>query len=154
MKVAIASDHAGYPLKDLLVNKLREAGFSVQDLGTDNAETSTDYPDFAGKLAEVLIAGGAERGIMVCGSGVGASIVMNKFPGVRAGICHDSYSAHQGVEHDDMNVLCLGGRIIGSETAREIVHQFLDAKFSEEPRHLRRLDKINEIEKRLFKETE
>ena len=154
MNVAIASDHAGYPLKDLLVRDLRDAGYSVEDLGTDNPDTSTDYPDFCSKLAEALMAGEADRGIMVCGSGVGACITMNKFAGLRAAPCHDSYSAHQGVEHDDMNVLCLGGRIIGSEPAREITRQFLDAKFSGESRHVRRLGKINEIEKRFLKETD
>lgn len=145
MRVVIAADHAGYALKEKVAADIRGLGHEVIDLGT-NSEKPVDYPDFAKALADALVAGRGDRGVLICGSGVGASIAANKIPGIRAAICHDSYSAHQGVEHDDMNVLALGGRIIGDELARELVQVFLAAKFSGEERHLRRVNKIKAIE--------
>lgn len=146
MRIAVASDHAGYPLKDLILQEIEAAGHAPIDLGTDSLE-SVDYPDYAAKLGEAIVAGNADRGILVCGSGVGACIAANKIQGVYAAICHDVYSAHQGVEHDDMNVLCLGARIIGPELARELVHAFLGAEFSAADRHLRRVEKVRAIER-------
>jgi ribose 5-phosphate isomerase B len=147
VKIAIASDHAGFPLKQYITGYLKTLGHKVEDLGTDSAEVSVDYPDFAAKTAIAVTQGKANRGIVVCGSGVGACIAANKFNGVRASVCHDTYSARQGVEHDDMNILCLGARIIGSELALEVVKAFTGAAFSNEPRHVRRLDKIRSFEK-------
>lgn len=146
MKVAVASDHAGYDLKELVRKDLAAAGHAVLDLGTDDPTEPDDYPDFALALGTALIRGQAERGVLICGSGVGASVAANKIPGIRAGLCHDHYSAHQGVEHDDMNVLVLGARIIGSETAKDLIAAFLGAKFTGEERHARRLAKVNAIE--------
>ncbi len=146
MKLAIASDHAGYPLKALLIPHLRELGHQVADLGTDSPGKSVDYPDFAAAAAREVAAGRAERAIVICGSGVGACVAANKLKGIRAGLCHDTYSAHQGVEHDDINVLCLGARIVGQALAFEIADAFLKARFSEEERHKRRLRKIDELE--------
>ncbi|RPI86706.1 MAG: ribose 5-phosphate isomerase B [Chloroflexi bacterium] len=145
MKIAVASDHAGYPLKDTVIQAVRNAGHEPVDLGTDST-ASVDYPDFAKKLGEAIQDGQAERGILVCGSGVGACIAANKMKGIYAGLSHDTYSAHQGVEHDDMNVLCLGARIIGPELAVELVRAFLNANFSGEQRHRRRVGKIRDIE--------
>lgn len=147
MKIAIAGDHAGYPLKAQLAPVLEKLGHTVTDLGTDSAEKPVDYPDFAAKAAREVLSGRVERAIVVCGSGVGACVAANKFKGIRAGLCHDTYSAHQGVEHDDMNVLCLGSRIIGPALAFELVAAFAAAKFSGEERHRRRLGKITELEK-------
>lgn len=146
MRVAIASDHAGFSIKDEVINFIQECGHEVIDLGTYD-QSPVDYPDFVQKVARAILEKQADRGIVVCGSGVGACIAANKFDGIYAAICHDTYSAHQGVEHDNMNVLCLGGRIIGLELAREIVHTFLGANFSAEERHLRRFRKIIAIEK-------
>ncbi len=151
MRVAVGSDHAGFQLKRLLVEWVKEAGHEVLDLGTHD-ETPCDYPDSAEAVALALKGGKADRGILSCGSGVGASIAANKVPGIRAAVCHDTYSAHQGVEHDDMNVLVMGGRIIGVELAREITAAFLAARFSGEPRHRRRLEKVKALEKRFLKE--
>lgn len=148
MKLAIAADHAGYPLKQIIVSDLQKLGHEVEDLGTHNPDPLDDYPDFAILACEALTRGACERAIVVCGSGVGVTVAANKFPGVRAGLCHDSYSAHQGVEHDDMNVLCLGARIVGQEVARECVRNFVGAKFTGEERHVRRLAKVHEVEKR------
>jgi ribose 5-phosphate isomerase B len=145
MKIAIACDHAGYPLKQTILDVVRTAGHEPLDLGTFNTDP-VDYPDYAEKLGKALQAGEAERGILLCGSGVGACIAANKMKGIYAGVCHDTYSAHQGVEHDDMNVLCLGARILGVEPARAIVVAFLGAQFSHEERHQRRLDKVRRIE--------
>jgi len=147
VKIAIASDHAGFPLKKNITTRLKELGIKFEDLGPDNGDTPVDYPDFAAKVALAVTQGKANRGIMVCGSGVGACVAANKFNGVRASVCHDTYSAHQGVEHDDMNILCLGARIIGSSLAIEIVEAFVKAVFSNEVRHVRRLDKIRSFEK-------
>ncbi|HCC49059.1 MAG TPA: ribose-5-phosphate isomerase [Elusimicrobia bacterium] len=147
MKLAIASDHAGYPLKALLLPYLKTLGHEVADLGTDSPDKPVDYPDFAAAASREVLAGRAERAIVVCGSGVGACVAANKLRGIRAGLCHDTYSAHQGVEHDDMNVLCLGSRIIGQALAFEIAAAFAAARFSNEDRHNRRLKKIIDLEK-------
>jgi ribose 5-phosphate isomerase B len=153
MRIAIGTDHAGWSYKELLVHELREAGHDLLDLGTHGPE-SVDYPDFARPVAEAVARGEADRGILLCGSAVGVSLVANKVPGIRAAVCHDCYSAHQGVEHDDVNVLCLGARVIGIELAREIVHRFLEARFSEDPRHRRRLEKLIAVERTYMKEPE
>ncbi len=147
MKIAIASDHAGFPLKEEVRDYVRKLGHDVQDLGAYNTEPS-DYPDFAVLVGKALIAGTVERGILICGSGVGVCVAANKMPGVRAGMCHDTYSAHQGVEHDEMNVLVLGARIIGSALAYECVDAYLKANFiASEPRFVRRLNKVKAIER-------
>jgi RpiB/LacA/LacB family sugar-phosphate isomerase len=150
MRIAIGADHAGFQLKQDLGAYLRELGHEVIDLGTSNTDP-VDYPDFAEAVGKTVLEGRAERGVLICGSGVGASVAANKIPGIRAAVCHDTYSARQGVEHDDMNVLVLGARIIGSELARELVRNFLAAKFTHEERHVRRLGKINALEKRYGK---
>ena len=147
MKVAIGADHAGFDLKQELIPSLQALGHEVSDLGTHSTEP-VDYPDIAAAVARAVLAGGAERGVLICGSGVGASVAANKLPGVRAGLCHDSYSAHQGVEHDDMNILVLGARVIGVELARELARVFLAARFSRAERHERRLGKIRLLEER------
>jgi ribose 5-phosphate isomerase B len=147
MRIAIAADHAGYELKRDLAAALQAQGREVSDLGTDST-APVDYPDCAESIAVALRDGRADRGIIVCGSGAGVSIAANKFPGVRAAVCHDSYTARQAVEHDDMNVLCLGARVIGPALAGDLVAAFLGAKFSGEERHRRRLDKILAIESR------
>ena len=146
MKIAIASDHAGYPLKAALLPYLKKLGHEALDLGTDSPDKSVDYPDFAAAAGRAVVSGRAERGIVVCGSGVGACVAANKLKGVRAGLCHDTYSAHQGVEHDDINVLCLGARIIGEALAFEITAAFVNARFSKEERHSRRLKKVTDLE--------
>jgi ribose 5-phosphate isomerase B len=150
MKIAIAGDHAGFGLKQIILADLRADGHDVTDFGACDA-TPSDYPDFAELVCNAVRNGQAERGVLVCGSGVGVCVAANKFPGIRAGLCHDNYSAHQGVEHDDMNVICLGSRIIGQEPAREIVRTFLAAKYSGEERHARRLAKVLAIEQRFLK---
>jgi RpiB/LacA/LacB family sugar-phosphate isomerase len=146
MRIAVAADHAGFDLKQLLADHIRKAGHEVVDLGTEDPNKPDDYPDFAEALGRSVQRGEAERGVLICGSGVGASIAANKLHGIRAGLSHDTYSAHQGVEHDDMNVIVLGSRIIGSELARDIVDTFLRAKFSGEPRHARRLAKVKALD--------
>ena len=148
MRIAVGADHAGYALKELLVPWLKASGHEVEDLGAKELVPDDDYPDLALPVARAVQSARAERGIIVCGSGVGASVIANKVPGVRAGLCHDTYSSHQGVEHDDMNVLCLGGRIIGEELSKEVVKSFLEARFISEPRFQRRLNKLLDIEKR------
>jgi ribose 5-phosphate isomerase B len=147
MKIAVACDHAGFPLKDEVISAIEESGHEVLDLGTYNQEP-VDYPDYAEKAGRSILNGQADRTVIICGSGVGASIAANKIKGVYACLCQDTYSAHQGVEHDNMNALCLGGRIIGVELAKEIVKSFLGAKFSKEDRHLRRTNKIIALENR------
>ena len=146
MAIAVAADHGGFHLKTLLVAFLKELGQGVMDLGT-NSEDPVDYPDFARAVAREILSKKVEKGILICGSGVGACVAANKFPGIRAAICHDTYSAHQGVEHDNINVLCLGARVIGPELAKEIVRIWLSASFSGTERHRRRVAKIREIEK-------
>ncbi len=147
MRIAIGADHAGFELKENVRAFLQKAGHEVIDLGTHNLDP-VDYPDYAEAVGRSLREGKAERGIVICGSGVGASAAANKIPGIRAGLCHDTYSAHQGVEHDDMNVLVLGARVIGPELAHELVRAFVTAQFTKEERHLRRLAKVNAIEAR------
>lgn len=147
MKIAIAGDHAGFPLKQWLIQKLGKEGVQITDLGAAD-ETPSDYPDFARAVGKAVTSGAAERGILVCGSGVGACVAANKIKGIRAGIAHDTYSGHQGVEHDDMNVLCLGSRVIGPAAALEIVRAFLKAKFTNEERHARRLKKVLDMEEK------
>ena len=147
MQIAVASDHGGYVLKGIIKEYVETLGHSVIDLGTDST-ASVDYPDFAEKIGQEIENDQAERGILICGSGVGASIAANKIKGIYAAVCHDTYSAHQGVEHDNMNVLCLGARVIGAELAKELVNVFLSARFlSEEERHVRRVNKIYKLEK-------
>jgi ribose 5-phosphate isomerase B len=145
MRIAIGCDHAGLALKDTVAAVVRSAGHDPLDLGTFTSDR-VDYPDYAKKVAKAILEGRAERGILVCGSGVGVCIAANKFKGIYAGVCHDTYSAHQSVEHDDMNVLCLGARVIGPEIAGEIVQAFLGATFSGEQRHERRVAMIRDIE--------
>ena len=147
MKVAVGADHAGYALKQELIPSLRALGHEVTDLGTGST-APVDYPDIAESVGRAVLGGEVERGVLICGSGVGASVAANKLRGVRAGLCHDSYSAHQGVEHDDMNVLVLGARVIGVELARELARVFLGARFSHEERHERRLGKIRALEEK------
>jgi ribose 5-phosphate isomerase B len=151
MKISIGADHAGYDLKQELVVHIKSLGHEVHDVGAFDSTKPDDYPDFATLVAEDIRAGKAARGLLVCGSGVGVSVAANKFKGIRAGLCHDHYSAHQGVEHDDMNVLVMGARIIGSETARDLAEAFLSATFSNEERHLRRLQKVKGIEQNEFR---
>lgn len=146
MKIVIAADHAGFNLKAEVSLIIQNLGYQIEDLGAHAYDPNDDYPDFAELVGKAIADGTASRGIIVCGSGVGASVAANKISGVRAAICHDTYSAHQGVEHDDMNVLCLGGKIIGIELVNEILEAFLSAEFSGEERHLRRLDKVLKLE--------
>lgn len=153
MRLAVASDHAGYGYRTTLVAELREAGYEVLDLGTETTDP-VDYPDYAEAVAEAIASGRADRGILICGSAVGVSVAANKAPGIRAGVCHDTYSARQSVEHDDVNVLCLGERVVGIELAREIVRAFLGAEFSGAERHVRRLEKVRRIESRHMKARE
>jgi RpiB/LacA/LacB family sugar-phosphate isomerase len=150
MRIAIGGDHAGFELKQNLAEFLRGLGHDVLDVGTHNTDP-VDYPDFAEAVGNEVLGSRAERGILICGSGVGASVAANKIPGIRAGLCHDTYSAHQGVEHDDMNVLVLGGRVIGVEMARELVRAFISAGYTGEERHRRRLAKVKAIEQRYLK---
>ncbi len=146
MKIALAADHAGYPLKQHLAQFLTAHGHDVIDLGVDTADVPSDYPDAAIAVAGAILEGRAERGILACGSGVGVSIAANKYPGIYASICHDTYSAHQGVEHDQMNVLVVGARVIGAAVAEELSLAFLAAQFSGEPRHARRFAQVQAIE--------
>ncbi len=148
MRIAVGTDHGGFPMKQTVVDELNRLGHTVVDCGAHEYDAKDDYPDFARAVAEAIQAGDAERGIIICGSGVGASIAANKMRGIRACVCHDTYSAHQGVEHDNMNVLTLGGRIIGPEVARELVRAFASARFATDARFQRRLDKVLEIEKK------
>ena len=145
MRIAVGADHAGFALKEDLAAYLRELGHQVLDVGT-HSTAPVDYPDYAEAVGKAVLDGRAERAVLICGSGVGASVAANKLPGIRAGLCHDTYSAHQGVEHDDMNVLVMGSRVIGTELARELVRAFLGATFSGEERHRRRLAKVVALE--------
>ena len=151
MKISIGADHAGYDMKQHLVEYIRQLGHNVHDVGTFEPGKPDDYPDYAILVAQDIRSGAAERGVLVCGSGVGVSVAANKFKGIRAAMCHDHYSAHQGVEHDDMNVLVLGARIIGQMTAEDATAAFLSAKFSGEERHVRRLNKVKGIEQNEFR---
>jgi ribose 5-phosphate isomerase B len=145
MRIAVAADHAGFPLKAGVVRQLTELGHFVEDLGTDSTGP-VDYPDFARAVAVAVASGRCDRGIVICGSGVGASVAATKVPGIRASMCHDTFSARQGVEDDDMNVISLGARVIGPALAAEVIRAFTSAKFSEAERHVRRLAKVNAIE--------
>jgi RpiB/LacA/LacB family sugar-phosphate isomerase len=147
MKIVVGSDHAGFALKQEVADCLRAEGHDVLDVGT-HSTAPADYPDSAEAVGRAVVEGRAERGVLICGSGVGASVAANKVKGVRAAICHDTYSAHQGVEHDDMNVLVLGARIIGPALAPELVRAFLSARFTNEERHVRRLNKVKALEER------
>lgn len=146
LRVALGGDHAGFPLKQAVADRFGSRLTQLVDCGTHD-ESSCDYPDFAIAVARKILDGEVDRGIVVCGSGVGVSVAANKIPGIRASVCHDTYSAHQGVEHDDMNVLCIGGRIIGSELAFEIIEAFLSARYTPMDRHARRLNKVLAIER-------
>ncbi len=146
MKIVLGCDHAGFALKPVVLEAIRKAGHTALDVSGASPVPGDDYPDVVEKVAKELVEKRAERGVLICGSGVGACIAANKFPGVYAAVCHDTYSAHQGVEHDDMNVLCLGSRIVGPELARELVAAFLAAKFSKEERHRRRVAKVRGFE--------
>lgn len=145
MRIAVGSDHAGYPLKEHLAAWLAEAGHAVYDLGTHSADP-VDYPDYAAAVAQAVLDGRADRGVIVCGSGAGASIAANKLNGIRSSVAHDAYTAHQMVEHDDVNVLALGSRVIGEALAEDLVDAFIEASFTREERHVRRLDKIRALE--------
>jgi ribose 5-phosphate isomerase B len=147
MKVAVAFDHRGVKLRDRVLEELRAESHDVVDLGTDSDAVRIDYPDKARELGEAILDGRAERGVLVCGSGVGASVAACKLPGIRAAVCHDTYSAHQGVEHDDMNVLCLGSEVVGGELAGELVRAFLAARFDGGERYVKRLQKIEQLER-------
>ena len=148
MRIAIAADHAGYPLNERVIEELLAAGHEVLDLGTHDGSVPDDYPDYAVKIGEALQNGEAEIGILICGSGVGAAVAANKLRGIRAALCGDTYSGHQSREHDDCNVLCLGARVVGEELALDIVRAFVAARFTGEERHLRRLSKVADIEKK------
>ena len=150
MKVVIGSDHAGFRLKNAMGDVVRSLGHAVLDIGAFN-ENPSDYPDYAEAVGRAVVEGRADRGILICGSGVGASIAANKLAGVRAGICHDTYSGHQGVEHDNMNVLVMGSRVIGEKLADDVVRAFLGANFTNEERHVRRLAKVHALEEKMLK---
>ncbi len=152
MKLAVAADHAGWRLKDALAERLRARGHEILDLGAHD-DAPSDYPDFAEAVGRAIASGRAERGILVCGSGVGAVAAANKMPGILAGLCHDTYSAHQGVEHDQMNVLALGARVVGEALAGEIAEAFATARFDGVPRHLRRVEKVRALEAQLARRT-
>jgi ribose 5-phosphate isomerase B len=147
MRIAVAFDHRGVMLRDRVLQEVRALGHEPLDLGTDAAEPAVDYPDKAREVGDAIRSGDAERGILVCGSGVGAAIAACKLPGIRAAICHDTYSAHQGVEHDDMNVLCVGSGVVGADMAAELVRAFLAAEFDGGERYRRRLEKIEAMER-------
>ena len=146
MRVAVAFDHRGVKLRERVCDAIAKTGHELVDLGTDASEPRIDYPDKAREIGEAILAREAERGVLVCGSGVGASVAANKLAGIRAAVCHDTYSAHQGVEHDDMNVLCLGSEVVGAELAGELVRAFLAAEFDGGDRYRRRLEKIEKLE--------
>jgi ribose 5-phosphate isomerase B len=148
MRIAVGADHAGVPQNEKAIAELRRLGHEVIDLGTHDPLQPDDYPDYAAAVAAEVVSGRCERGLLICGSGVGVSVAANKVRGIRAALCHDSYSAHQGVEHDDMNVLCLGARVIGPELMLDLVRTFVAAKFTGESRHARRLAKVEALEKR------
>ena len=149
MRIALGCDHGGFPLKNRVLDIVQSAGHTIIDCGTDSI-CAVDYPDYAVKVGDEILSGRAERGILLCGSGVGISVAANKIPGIRAGVCHDTYSAHQGVEHDDMNVLCVGARIVGEELVVELVRAYLLAQFTNEERHVRRVGKVLQIERDAF----
>ena len=147
MRIAVGADHAGFPLKERMIDTIRSAGHQVVDCGAEKLVPGDDYPDYAERVAKSIRDGQADRGVLICGSGVGASVAANKFTGIRAALCHDTFSAHQGVEDDSMNILCLGARVVGPSLAEELVIAFLRARFSEAERHQRRLAKVIGFEK-------
>jgi len=151
MNVAIGCDHAGFILKDVVINEVKRQGHTPLDLGTNSSAQPVDYPDYARAVAQAILSGKAQAGIVICGSGVGVCIAANKFKGIRAGLCHDTYSAAQGVEHDGMNVLCMGARVLGPSIAVSIVDSFLNARYTSEERHMRRVEKIHQIEQEQMK---
>jgi len=146
MKICISADHGGFELKKILIKHIQSLGFEIKDLNDTDYDPNDDYPDTSKLVADAISNKSYDKGIILCGSGVGASVVANKYKNVRAAICHDTYSASQGVEHDDMNIVCLGGRIIGDALAKEIVAEFLNAKFIDEERFIRRKEKLDQIE--------
>ncbi len=148
MRIAVGADHAGTPMNEVAIAELRRLGHEIVDLGTHDPTQPDDYPDFAEAVAQEVVSGRCERGLLICGSGVGVAVAANKVAGIRAGMCHDTYSAHQGVEHDDMNVLCLGARVIGPELMLDLLRVFVAARFTGEQRHRRRLEKVVELERR------
>jgi len=148
VRIAVGADHAGTPMNATAIAELRRLGHDVVDLGTHDPSQPDDYPDYAAAVAEEVASGRCERGLLICGSGVGVSVAANKVAGIRAAMCHDTYSAHQGVEHDDMNVLCLGARVIGPELMLDLARAFVSARFSGESRHVRRLQKVADMEAR------
>jgi ribose 5-phosphate isomerase B len=148
MRIAVAADHAGVGLNDIVIAELRRMGHDVVDLGGHDPDSGDDYPDLAALIADKVASGDCQRGVLICGSGVGASVAANKVHGIRAGLCHDTYSAHQGVEHDDINVLCLGSRVVGPALAVELAVAFVKAQFTGEERHQRRLSKVKALENR------
>ena len=150
MKVVIGSDHAGFQLKNSMGDLIRSLGHAVLDIGAFN-ENPSDYPDFAEAVGRAVLEGRADRGVLICGSGIGASVAANKLVGIRAGICHDTYSGHQGVEHDNMNVLVMGSRVVGEKLAEDVVRAFLSANFTNEERHVRRLAKVHALEEKMLK---
>lgn len=151
MKIIIASDHAGFAYKTILVKALREEAYEVLDFGAYAEVPYDDYPDYAEKVAKAILNEEGDRAILICGSAVGVSVAANKFKGIRAGVCHDTYSAHQSVEHDNVNILCLGQRVVGIALTQDIVRTFLNATFSNQPRHIRRLEKVEIIENNTMK---
>lgn len=152
MRLAVAADHSGFAMKDPIIERLRSWGHQVTDLGTDAPRPRVDFPDLAEKVCGELLSGRADRGVMVCGSGIGACMAANKFPGIRAGVCHDIWSAHQSVEHDNANVLCLGAQVVGEKVIYELLRAFVDAQFTEEEYFRRRDDKLSALERRLIEE--
>jgi len=149
MRIAIGADHAGYPLNERVIEELRNAGHELIDFGTHDGSVPDDYPDYAKKVGESIQSGSTEIGILICGSGVGAAVAANKLRGIRAALCGDTYSGHQSREHDDCNVLCVGARVTGVELALEIIRAFVNARFTGEERHKRRLAKVAEVEKQM-----
>jgi ribose 5-phosphate isomerase B len=154
LRLVLAADHGGFVLKANLIPWFEDKQVEIQDEGAYIFDAQDDYPDYAEVIADAVRSGRADRGILICGSGVGAAIAVNKFPGIRACLCHDTYSAHQGVEHDDMNVLCLGGRVVGLEMAKELVSAFISASFNQSEKYCRRAEEVKAIEKRFFKSVE
>lgn len=148
MRIVVGADHAGVPLNEIAIAELRTMGHEIVDLGTHDPSQPDDYPDYATAVAEEVASSRCERGLLICGSGVGVSVAANKVPGIRAAMCHDTYSAHQGVEHDNMNILCVGARVIGPELMLDLVRTFLAARFTGEERHRRRLEKVMALERR------
>jgi ribose 5-phosphate isomerase B len=147
MRIAVGADHAGVPLNEIAIKELQRLGIELVDKGTHDPTQPDDYPDYAVAVAEEVASGRCDRGVLVCGSGVGVSVAANKIKGIRAALCHDTYSAHQGVEHDDMNVLCIGARVVGPELMLELLRTFVHARFTGEERHVRRLNKVLALEK-------